>query len=273
MMVHHRFMKDPRLPLHWVDHPAVSSPGSPVLLLHGLGSSAEDWMFQIPPLSGAHRVIAVDLPGHGRTPPLPGWPRIVDYAEPVAAGLQDLDVASAHVVGLSLGGAVAMQLCLDHPGLVRSLCLINTFPRMSLTLTAWLKGAVRMSLLLSGRMDDLGAWVAGGLFPQEGQAVLRREAAARIASTPRRGYLQSISAATRFNVRDRLGEIQAPTLVIASSRDTTVPLRAGRTLAAAIGGARLSLLEGSGHVASVDAADRLNAMLLEFLREVDGSAG
>ena len=54
-------MKDPRLPLHWIDHAAVSSPGSPVLLLHGLGSSAEDWLFQITPLSGAHRVIAVDL--------------------------------------------------------------------------------------------------------------------------------------------------------------------------------------------------------------------
>ena len=83
----------------------------------------------------------------------------------------------------------------------------------------------------------------------------------------------SCGARPRLNGREGLGETRTPALVTASSRDTTVPLRASRTLASAIGGARLSLLEGSGHVASVDAADRLNALLLEFLREVDGPAG
>jgi 3-oxoadipate enol-lactonase len=69
-----------------------------------------------------------------------------------------------------------------------------------------------------------------------------------------------------------LREIALPTLVVAGTRDTTVPSEAGRVLAAAIPGAQFCLLEGAGHVASVDAADDLNAVLLSFLRDVDGQA-
>jgi 3-oxoadipate enol-lactonase len=121
-------------------------------------------------------------------------------------------------------------------------------------------------------MDWLGAWVAGGLFPRPDQALLRGAAAARIAGNPRRGYLQSLRATARFDIGSRLGEISLPTLVVAGTRDTTVPIEAGRRLAAGIPGARFCLLEGAGHVASVDAADDLNAVLLSFLRDVDGEA-
>jgi pimeloyl-ACP methyl ester carboxylesterase len=257
--------------LHWVEVPPKGSKASTVVFLHGLGSSAEDWFFQTGPISNEHRVVAVDLPGHGRTPPFDGWPRIEDYAASVAAALESHEVDSAHVVGLSLGGAVALELGLDRPGLVRSLTLINTFARMKLTPAAWLRGSVRLALLLSGQMDRLGNWVAAGLFPHADQDLIRRQAAGRIASTPRRGYLQSIAAARRFGVERRLGEIGVPTLVVAGSRDRTVPPRAGRALAAGIPGARLEVIEGAGHVASVDSADRVNELLLDFLREVDSS--
>jgi pimeloyl-ACP methyl ester carboxylesterase len=118
-------------------------------------------------------------------------------------------------------------------------------------------------------MDGLGAWVARGLFPDDDQALLRREAARRIAGNPRRGYLQSVFAVTQFDVDARLGEIHAPTFVLAGTRDTTVPLRASRRLAAGIRGARLAVVEGAGHVASVDAASQVNTLLLEFLRDAE----
>lgn len=256
--------------IRWVEHPRRG--GTRVLLIHGLGSSAEDWLFQTPALGTRHSVVAVDLPGHGGVPLLPGWPRVADYAQIVASAMEAHAAAPAHVVGLSLGGAVALQLALDFPAYVRSLSLINTFGRFRVTPDALLRGAVRLALVVAGRMDWLGVWVAAGLFPRPDQALLREAAAARIAGNPRRSYLQSLNATTRFDVGPRLGEITLPTLVVAGTRDTTVPTRAGRTLAARIRGARFSLLEGAGHVASVDAAADLNAILLSFLREVDAQA-
>jgi 3-oxoadipate enol-lactonase len=217
-------------------------------------------------------VAAVDLPGHGGVPVLAGWPTVADYAQSVASAMETHAAVPAHVVGLSLGGAVALQLALDFPACVRSLSLINTFGRFRLTSGAWLRGAVRLGLVLAGRMDWLGGWVAAGLFPRPDQALLREAVAARIAGNPRRGYLQSLRATARFDVGPRLGEISLPTLVVAGTRDTTVPMEAGRALAARIAGARFSLLEGAGHVASVDAADDLNEVLLSFLRDVDGRA-
>jgi len=258
-------------PIRWAEHPR--SGGTRVLLIHGLGSSAEDWLFQMPALNSRYPVTAVDLPGHGGVPLLPGWPTVADYAQIVASAMETHAAAPAHVVGLSLGGAVALQLALDFPAYVRSLSLINTFGRFRLTTHAWLRGAVRLALVVAGRMDWLGAWVAAGLFPRPDQALLREAAAARIAGNPRRGYLQSLMATARFDVGPRLGEITLPTLVVAGTRDTTVPTAAGRNLAARIPGARFFLLEGAGHVASVDAADDLNAVLLSFLRNVDLRTG
>jgi len=257
--------------IRWAEHPRRIGPR--VLLIHGLGSSAQDWVLQMPALRSQYRVAAVDLPGHGGVPLLDGWPTVADYAHLVASAIEAHAAAPAHVVGLSLGGAVALQLALDFPARVRSLSLINTFGRFRLTSGAWLRGAVRLGLVVAGRMDWLGSWVAAGLFPRPDQALLREATAARIAGNPRRGYLQSLWATARFDVGPRLREISRPTLVVAGTRDTTVPTKAGRGLAAAIPGARFCLLEGAGHVASVDAADDLNAVLLSFLRDVDGQAG
>jgi pimeloyl-ACP methyl ester carboxylesterase len=260
-----------RRPIRWIDEPG--GRGTKVVLLHGLGSSAEDWLFQVPALGRRHSVAAVDLPGHGGVPSLPGWPSVADYAAEVAAAMGERGAGPAHIVGLSLGGAVALQLAVDAPTRVRSLSLINTFAKFRLTFAAWLRGAVRLGLGLTGRMDWLGAWVASGLFPRPDQAALRQVAAARIAANDRRGYLQGLRAAARFDLGPRLGTIRVPTLVVSGTADTTVPTSSSRALASRIPGAQLQLLEGAGHVASVDAPEALNDMLLSFLEKVDAASG
>jgi 3-oxoadipate enol-lactonase len=255
--------------IRWVEHPGGA--GTSVLLLHGLGSSAEDWLFQIPALTRHHRVAAVDLPGHGGMPVLPGWPTIGDYAKLVAEAAQEHGRTPAHVVGLSLGGAVALQLAIEFPSYVRSLTLVNTFDRLRLTPAALLRGTVRLALVVSGHMDRLGQWVADGLFPRADQAALRAAGATRIASNPRRGYLQALWAVARFDARPELASIRLPTLVVGGLRDTTVPRRGSLELARRIPQARLRWLEGAGHVATVDSADELNAILLSFLSEVEAA--
>jgi len=227
---------------------------------------------QITELARLYRVITPDLPGHGETGPNASTGTVESMARAVSGLIEGLGTTSAHVVGLSLGGAVALQWAIDRPDQVRSLTAVNTFARLSFARRGLLRMFGRVLLLLTGQMEWLGNWVAGGLFPGTDQRDLRQLAAARIAGNSWRGYLQAALAVTRFDCREGLARIKAPTLVVAGERDTTVPLRPKLELARRIPGARLEVISDSGHVTPIDAADRFNALLLAFLDEVESGS-
>jgi 3-oxoadipate enol-lactonase len=251
--------------LHVISHLSPDQDHSPVLLLHGLGSCAEDWPLQVPELAKHHNLYAVDLPGHGISPPLEGWPTMSDYASALADWMQVTGLESAHVVGLSLGGLVVLQLAVDHTPLVRSLTIVNAFGRLKVSLWGGLHSAGRVLMLIFGRMEWLGAWVAKALFPDPSQKALRELAAVRIASNPRKAYLQAVGAIARFNLLDRLKRLQIPVLVVAGGRDLIVPLSAKKELAENIPNSKYAYLPESGHVTPIDAGDRFNQLLLDFL--------
>ncbi len=242
--------------------------GPLVLLLHGLGSSGADWVLQVEALRGQYRCLAVDQRGHGDSPMPAGWSTLHDMANDVAGLLAELGEGPAHLVGLSLGGGVALVLALERPELVRSLTIVNASATLSGGWQRVPSSIVRLALLLGGRMDWLGAWVARGLFPGAHQSQLRELTRQRIAGNSRLNYLKSVAAIVRFDLRDQVSQIAAPTLVVAGDRDRTVLLEAKRALAAAIPGARLQIVEGSGHATPLDAAERFNAILLAFLQQL-----
>lgn len=240
--------------------------GPPLVLLHGLGSSSADWRYQLSPLGAAYRVIVPDLRAHGRSPRGRGRLTAETMAADVAALLQSLDAPAAHVVGLSLGGCVALSLTLDHAVRVRSLTLVNTFARLT---PAGPRGALRMlarlGLLACAPMRVVAAHVARGLFPRPEQRELYLTAVASLGGNSRRTYLASIRGLASFDVRRRLGEVRCPTLVVAGDRDTTVPLASKRLLQQSIPGAELRVVSDSGHVTPYDQAELFNALLLGFV--------
>lgn len=242
--------------------------GPLLLLLHGLGSCAADWVLQVGALRGHFRCLTVDLPGHGDSPMPAGWPTLRDMANDVAGLLLELAEGPAHLVGLSLGGGVALVLALERPELVRSLTVVNASASLSGGWQRIPSSIVRLALLLGGPMDWLGAWVARGLFPAAHQSQLRELTRQRIAGNSRLSYLKSAVAILRFDLRNRVSQIATPTLVVAGDRDRTVLLKAKRALAAAIPEARLHIVEGSGHATPLDAAERFNAILLDFLHQL-----
>jgi 3-oxoadipate enol-lactonase len=241
-------------------------------LLHGLGSCGDDWPLQLPALEPRYRVLTLDLPGHGASPLLRGWPSVGFMADEVARLLEALEEPPVHLVGLSLGGAVSLQLAVDHPDRVRSLTAVNAFARLRPHVGGLGRGLVRMALLAFGPMAAMGRWVADGLFPGADQSILRQAAAQRIAANPRRAYLQAIAAVSRFDLRRRLKDIACPTLIVAGERDATVPMRAKVELAEGIPGARLEVIPASGHATPLDAPEAFNNLLLRFLSEVDQAA-
>jgi pimeloyl-ACP methyl ester carboxylesterase len=246
---------------------ALSSP--PLLLLHGLGSSGEDWPLQSVYFAEHFPVLSVDLRGHGRSDLGPGWPTLRDYASDMATLVEQLDCGEVHVVGLSLGGAVALQLALEHPEHIRSLTIVNAFARFQSGRRGMVRTLGRLFLLLIGRMDWLGAWIAAGIFPDPGQETWRALAAARIGANSRGRYARAVWAVMRFDVTSRLGEVRAPALIVAGERDTTVAMAAKELLAESIQGARLLKFPRSGHATPYDVAEDLNRALLAFLLEVE----
>lgn len=242
--------------------------GPSVVLLHGLGSCGADWLLQVEALQPHYQVLTPDLRGHGDSPMPPGWPGVQELAGDVAELLDRLGLGVAHLVGLSLGGGVALDLAVRRPELVRSLTIVNASASLGGGLRRVPVSMVRLALLLAGPMPWLGAWVAQGLFPAADQQELRKLAQQRIARNSRMNYLKAVLAVLRFDLRKRIGQIRAPTLVVAGDRDRTIPLGAKRALAAAIPGARLELIQGSGHATPLDAPERFNRVLLAFLQDV-----
>ena len=236
------------------------------MFLHGLGSCADDWTWQVPAFERDHRLLLVDLPGHYRSP-LPAGRLTVDtMADAVGALLARLGEPPAHVVGLSLGGCVGLALALRAPDRVRSLTLVNAVARLRPAgPTAALRLVVRLTLLATAPMSAVAALVARGLFPRPEQAALYEAAARSLARTPRRAYWAGLRALAGFDVRTALARVRCPTLVMAGADDATVALDVKESLARAIAGSRWVVIPDSGHATNADNPDAFNATLREFL--------
>lgn len=257
--------------LHYSVYPAVFPGGAPVVLLHGLGSCGDDWPLQVQALNDRRSVLTVDLPGHGRSTAPRGRAHIAGFAQAVLRLLEARGEPPLHLVGLSLGGAVALQIAADAPARVLSLTVVNTFARFRPAGHGLGRGLTRVWLLLFAPMQRLGEWVAEGLFPREDQDGLRRLAAERLAANRRRSYLQAVGAILRFDLRERLGEITCPTLIVAGERDATVPFSSKAEIRAGIRRARLEVVRDSGHATPLDAPQAFNELLRGFLDEVEGA--
>ncbi len=246
------------------------NPGGapPVLLLHGLGSVGADWRFQFDALAGAgYRVLAPDLRGFGRSSAPP------EVTVPAMAGdmvhlLARLGAVPAHVVGLSMGGVVALQLAIDHPEVVRRLVLVNTFARLRpQSLSGWFYWLLRAVLTRFIGPEKQAAMVAQRVFPRPEHEEMRRNLYQHIIHTNPCAYRSAMQALRRFDVRSRLGELQMPVLVVTGSEDTTVSPPVQKEMAQHIPGARHVIVEGSGHGVIADNPDAFNRILLQFLEE------
>ncbi|MGD1992438.1 MAG: alpha/beta fold hydrolase [Anaerolineae bacterium] len=253
-------------------HYWIEGSGPAVVLLHGMGSCADDWMLQFPALSEHTTAVAVDLRGHGRTDVPPGPYTIPGMAGDVAGLLAALGIEAAHVVSLSLGGLVAQSLAIDHPERVRSLVLVNTFARLRPQgLRGWVYLLSRAAAMVTGGVEQQAEVVAAGVFPHPEQAHLRRMAAERLKANDPAAYRAAMRAVLRFDSRPYLAHICVPTLVVAGAEDTTVSLAAKRALAEEIPGAHLEIVPGSGHATPLDRPQAFNQLVLGFLDTVEAT--
>lgn len=246
--------------------------GSPVLLVHGLGSSTLDWELQIPVLAAHHRVVALDVRGHGRSDKPRQRYRIADFAGDVAALIEHLQLPPVHLVGISMGGMIGFQLGVDQPQLLRSLTIVNSAPEVKAQKPSdYLQIAKRWTLARLLPLDTTAKALARLLFPKPEQADLRRKVVERWPRNDKRAYLASLDAIIGWGVRERLGRITCPTLVISADRDYT-PLAQKQAYVDELPDARLLVIDDSRHATPLDQPERFNRSLLAFMQEVENTA-
>ncbi|HSC82250.1 MAG TPA: alpha/beta hydrolase [Pseudomonas sp.] len=251
--------------LHYEDR----GQGEPVLLVHGLGSSIQDWEFQIPELARTRRVLAIDVRGHGRS----GKPHVAyqmsDFAADVIALIEHLKLPQVHLVGISMGGMIGFQVGVERPELLSSLTIVNSAPEViARTLNERWQLIKRKTLSRLLSLETIGKGLARILFPHPEQAELRQKIEQRWPQNDKRAYLASLEAILGWSVREQLGVISCPTLVISGDRDYT-PVARKQAYVDEMPNARLVVIEQSRHATPMDQPQRFNATLLEFLDQVE----
>jgi 3-oxoadipate enol-lactonase len=250
---------------------APPEPEATVLLLCGIGAKRQGWYKQLPALGARVRTLALDYRDVGDSDPAPGPYTIAEVADDVRALARALQIERASLVGISMGGFVALELALRHADLVDRLVLVVTSAGGPTHVST---SPEIMRLLMPGDEEvesgegarRVCAAVAGPSFaerhPDEIDTFVE---IARHRPMTREAYLRQLQACRAHDVSDRLSAVRAPTLVLHGDADPLVPVENGRHLAAGIAGARLVVYPGVGHIPEVEIAERFNNDLLEFL--------
>lgn len=241
--------------------------GDPLLLIHGLGSSGRDWELQIPHFAERYQVITVDIRGHGQSGKPPGPYSVHQFAEDVAALLEALAIAPAHVVGISMGGMIAFQLAVNHPALVRTLTIVNSGPE--LVVRTWrdrVQVWQRFAIVRLLGMRKMGEVLSKRLLPRDtdDEAEKRRIFVERWAENDPRAYRDAMSALIGWSVSDQLHTLTMPILVVAADQDYT-PVAAKEAYITHLPTARLVVVPDSHHALPVEQPDAFNRVLAAFL--------
>ncbi|MEO8243752.1 MAG: alpha/beta fold hydrolase [bacterium] len=241
--------------------------GAPVVLLHGVGMCAAAWAPQIAGLAG-HRVIALNMPGHGGSAPLPGTPTLPDYVAWAAKMLQHLNLGPANIVGHSMGALIALGLACDHSGLVRRIALLNGVHRR----TADARAAVlaRADALANGA-NDIDAPLSRWFTPN--QQTLRRQVAQWLQTVTPQGYAAAYRAFALGDATyaESLGRITCPALFLTGSEDANSTPAMARVMAQSAANGRAVVIDGHRHMVNLTAPDAVNRALTDWLATTEGS--
>jgi pimeloyl-ACP methyl ester carboxylesterase len=250
-------------------------------LIMGLGASLDTWIAQRDAFAAHHRVILFDNRGAGESEsPPPPW-TVPDMAADAVGVLDALGIERAHVLGVSMGGMIAQEMAIGWPERVDRLVVAVSFARPD---------PLRRAFLLFRRWARL----QGVDLVQEGVANLPWLVSPRVLNDQEElerilgvvsamplmapdAYSHQIDAILEHDTLSRLPHVRAPTLVVAAAEDVLTPVYLSQEIAAAIPGARLTVLPRGNHAVQIEEAESFNEAILDFLvrerKNPDGQCG
>lgn len=253
--------------VRWMEWPGEGD--APVIVLaHNLLADAGTFADVAGRLAPRHRVLAVDLRGHGASGGAPRAFTTLDLAEDLAAVLDAAGVAAAYVAGTSLGAAAAAELALRRPPRVRGLALLAATPYAARPLDRVKFAALAAVLRAVGPAPVLGL-VLGQLLGasyRAGEPAGVQSMAARIRATSRRDLAFAVDAwVGRRALAGRLAGVSVPTLVIAGSEDTSCPRGYSQAIAREVPGAVFHEVAGAGHTLQLERPAEVAALLAAWM--------
>jgi pimeloyl-ACP methyl ester carboxylesterase len=250
--------------------------GPPLLLIHGLGGAWQNWLLTIPAFMGAHRVVAPDLPGFGRSEMPVGRMSIQGFARVVDELCRTLDIEDPVVVGNSMGGFIGAELALAFPTRVRRLVLVSAAGLS----VEYMK---KEPLMTVGRLMSVAATRAGA---QVGTVIrrprLRRVFLQTVVRYPEKlslplaselvaggsapGFVGGLDGVLSYKIRERLSEIEVPTLIVWGRNDILIPVGDAAEFERLIGAnAHAVIFDDTGHLPMLERPSAFNPLLADFI--------
>jgi len=258
----------------------VDGDGEPLLLLNGIAMSMASWEPVAVPLARDFQVIRCDLRGQLMSPGPPPAD-VAEHAVDVAALLDDLGIGRCHVVGTSFGGVVGAIVAARSPKRVRSLVSIASTDGfddvMAHEVRRW--RAATVAAVEGPNRDALAevlepvAYAANWLETHQEERRLARAAVAALPDAWYKDLVRLIDSADSFVLKDVLGGVRCPALVVAAGEDGFIPRSRCRALAESILNAEFDVIEGAGHAVVIEQPDRVAEIVGSFLRRCEGGSG
>lgn len=243
-------------------HYTVAGTGPAVLLIHSMGTSAHMWRDQIEALEDRYTCVAFDCRGHGETT----YNQRFDVAGVAAdhkAGLSALGIEKCHVVGLAMGGPIAISFAAQWPEAVRSLIVADAFVDMrevgGARIPSWEKSVHETP------MEDFGRQYADSRLMPSASDQARQDMREAIAKVTPDAYIDTMKAIFEIEFTAELAKVRAPTLVVFGEEDEVTPRHHSQQIADGIPGAVLETIADAGHIANIDQPAAFNRLVSEFL--------
>jgi pimeloyl-ACP methyl ester carboxylesterase len=250
----------------------------PIVFVHGLGGQWQNWLENLPRAALERRVIALDLPGFGRSPMPRGKITISSYGRWVDALCEELDLGRVEIVGNSMGGYIAAEVAIQFPARVDQLILVSaagitsadivhapvlTAGRVATAMTAY--GAARHRQIAARPKSRHMALALVARHPSLLRADLAYEGFFKGAGKP--GFDAALRACLEYDFRDRLPEIRHPTLIVWGEKDSIIPVRDAQEFERLISDSRKVVMKDTGHVPMAERPLAFNEVMMDFLAE------
>ncbi len=242
----------------------IYGEGQPLIFIHGLGVTHQMWKWQIEDLQNDFQVIVYDLPGHGQSENRISETNVYKGLADDLVGLMDhLGIGKANIVGLSLGGRLAIAMAVHYPERVAKLVISSTFEKLQ-GLKEKLRTWMGTNLLKKMTLSKIVESSASGFFPNPEHAEAAKIYTEEALKTDKSALIKLSEAAKEVDYSNNLKNIQQPTLVFAGEKETLM-IKIAERIASQIPNAKIEIVPDVGHIWNMEKPQLFNRKLREFL--------